>query len=53
MLNNKLGSFSILPGCVIPSDCYGDNAPTLTCDDDARHCYDGNCICDRFPIGRR
>ncbi|KAH3897133.1 hypothetical protein DPMN_021318 [Dreissena polymorpha] len=38
--------------CVLQSDCFGDKAPSLSCPDNARHCYDGRCICDRFPIGK-
>ncbi|XP_060564280.1 uncharacterized protein LOC132728304 [Ruditapes philippinarum] len=36
--------------CTGKADCYGDQAPNLTCPDSARHCYDNKCICDRFPI---
>ncbi|XP_052762382.1 uncharacterized protein LOC128205123 [Mya arenaria] len=33
--------------------CFGNLAPNLQCPDSDRHCYDGVCICSRFPIGRR
>ncbi|XP_052815329.1 uncharacterized protein LOC128242276 [Mya arenaria] len=37
--------------CVYKSDCTLPAYPELNCPDDARHCEDSQCICDRFPIG--
>ncbi|XP_053382577.1 uncharacterized protein LOC128549594 [Mercenaria mercenaria] len=49
--NGGLCTCSVPSGsCTYPSDCYG--VPGLNCKDDARHCYDNNCVCDRFPIGK-
>ncbi|KAH3897132.1 serine protease inhibitor Cvsi-2-like [Dreissena polymorpha] len=59
---HPVGSDGIKPGgglctckdttgsCTTKEDCYGTGA-NLQCPDNTRHCYDNNCICDRFPIG--
>ncbi|KAH3897130.1 uncharacterized protein LOC127864554 [Dreissena polymorpha] len=38
--------------CTTRADCLGTSV-NLQCPDSQRHCYDNNCICDRFPIGKR
>merc|ERR1712243_281446 len=38
--------------CTAKEQCYGPDV-NLRCQDNARHCYDNKCICDRFQIGRK
>lgn len=38
-------------GCSVIAECLSPAHPELDCPDSARHCYDGLCICSRFPVG--